>query len=106
MNAVHTFRRKLFIIEDFAKVGTTHAILPVSLFGFGLSDSDAKRGGESIVYQRIRRPLFLFDHPQAKNIASFPVVVDFLDLANAQLTLLPFTPVSGTRRHEGTAIDD
>lgn len=27
------------------------------LFGFGLSDSDAKRGGESIEYQRIRRPL-------------------------------------------------
>jgi hypothetical protein len=50
---------KFFILPLFKKVGTDRAKFFVSLFGFGLSGSYSKRGGESIEYQRIRRPLFL-----------------------------------------------
>jgi hypothetical protein len=42
------------------KVGTHLAKLFLSLIGFGFSDCDTKRGGESIEHQRIRRPLFYF----------------------------------------------
>lgn len=42
------------------KVGTHLAKLHLSLIGFGFSDCDTKRGGESIEHQRIRRPLFYF----------------------------------------------
>ena len=49
---------------------------------------------------------FLLDHPQIKNLAALPVAILFLDLADAQMTLLPVTPIGGAGRHEGAAVDD
>jgi Na+/melibiose symporter-like transporter len=52
--------RKTFMCKFSPKVGTPCAIHMMSLIGFGFSDNGAKEGGESIIDQRIRRPLFLF----------------------------------------------